>query len=130
MSPKSVIKHLVSWFETSNAPVICNPGYSRAWEVPETAGLKYRDFVWKLRCPSSVYYSGCAGLFDYLPNIAGELAGCRDFRPENFPAVQSIYAGFVERNVPAIPRPLGSRGSKGLLHKKVRKCLCKRGTSL
>ena len=36
------------------APVICNFGYPRAWEVPGTAGLKYRDFVWKLRCPSSV----------------------------------------------------------------------------
>ena len=53
---------------------------------------------------------------------------CGDFKPENFPAAQSIYAGFVERNIPAIPQPLGSRGSKGLLHEK--KCLCKRGSSL
>ena len=45
----------------------------------------------------------------------------RDFKPENFPAAQSIYAGFVERNIPAIPQPLGSRGSKGLLHEKKRK---------
>ena len=37
-----------------NAPVICSPGYLRAWEVPGTAGLKYPEFVWKLRCPSSV----------------------------------------------------------------------------
>ena len=44
-----------------------------------------------------------------------------DFKPEKFPAVQSIYAGFVERNIPAIPRPLGSRGSKGIWHKKKKK---------
>ena len=44
-----------------------------------------------------------------------------DFKPEKFPAVQSIYAGFVERNIPAIPRPLGSRDSKGLWHEKKKK---------
>ena len=42
------------WFETSNVPVFCYAGKLRAWEVPKTAGLKYRDFVSKLRCPSSV----------------------------------------------------------------------------
>ena len=41
-------------FETINAPVIGNSGYPRAWRVPGTAGLKYRDFVLKLRFPSSV----------------------------------------------------------------------------
>ena len=46
---------------------------------------------------------------------------CGDFKPENYPAVQSIYVGFVERNIPAIPRPLSSRGSKGLLHEKKKK---------
>ena len=47
---------------------------------------------------------------------------CGDFKPENFPAAQSIYSGFVERNIPAIPTPLGSRGSKGLLHEKKDVC--------
>ena len=46
---------------------------------------------------------------------------CGDFKPENYPAVQSIYVGFVERNIPDIPRPLSSRGSKGLLHEKKKK---------
>ena len=49
------------------------------------------------------------GAFDFLPYIAGELADGTllvvqgYFKPENFPAKQSIYAGFVERNIPAIP---------------------------
>ena len=52
---RALFKRSEIWFETSKfAPVICNPGYPRAWEVPGTAGLKYRDFVWKLRCPSNV----------------------------------------------------------------------------
>ena len=62
---------------------------------------------------------------DTIIDITGDSqvnrAICGDFKPEKFPAVQSIYAGFVERNIPAIPRPLGSRGSKGLWHEKKKK---------
>ena len=59
---------------------------------------------------------------DTIIDITGDSqvnrAICGDFKPENFSSVQSIYAGFVERNIPAIPRPVGSRGNKGLLHEK------------
>ena len=41
--------------------------------------------------------------------------------------MQSIYAGFVGRNILAIPPPLGSRGSKGLLHKKKENVCAKEG---
>ena len=59
---------------------------------------------------------------DTIIDITGDSqvnrAICGDFKPENFSAVQSIYAGFVERNIPAIPRPLSSRVARDFFMKK------------
>ena len=67
---RALFKRSEIWFGTSNAPVICKPGYPRAWEVPGTTG--FTVILSGMRCPSLVQW--LCGAFEFLPNIARELA--------------------------------------------------------
>ena len=64
---RALFKRSEIWFETSNAPVICN---LRAWKVPGTTGFSV--ILSGMRCPSLAQW--LCGAYEFLPNIAGELA--------------------------------------------------------
>ena len=72
------------------APVICKPGYCRAWDVPQTVGLKYHDFTFALSSSAMVvscfwfpakYSSGSSR----LNRVLGVHGLSREILPENFP---------------------------------------------